>query len=156
MADITMAQGVYQTICDMLDSINFHYDRHDEDLVITLTVNGDDIPMNMIFSVDAEREVVRLFSPMPFKTEEDKRTEMALAVAIANYGLINGSFDYDLSDGEIRFRVTASYRDSILGKDLFRYMISIASSTTDDYNDKFLMLNKGMLSLEQFAAGESR
>ena len=158
MADanqMAMAQQIYGTIIEMLDSINFHYDRYDEDLVIRFTVSGDDIPMTMIFTVDPEREVVRLFSPMPFKIDEDKRTELALAVAIANYGLVNGSFDYDLSDGEIRFRCTTCYRDSVVGPNLFKYMLSISNGTTDDYNDKFMMLNKGMMTLQQFAESEN-
>lgn len=148
------AQNVYETICQMFDDMNFKYERHDEDLVITCSIKGDDFPMEILFFVQAEREIVQLVSPMPYHISEDKRVDAAIAVAIANYGLINGSFDYDMSDGEIRFRATQAFMDSIIGKEVFRYMLAAASSSIDKYNDRFFMLNKGMMTVEQFIEAE--
>ena len=93
--ELQNAENVFKSICTMLDNINFRYEtgRREEDFVITCTVNGDDIPMKMLIIVRPEREIVSLLSPMPFMTPEDKRVDMALAVAIANYGIIDGSFD---------------------------------------------------------------
>ena len=146
------AENVYNSICNMLNNINFHYDtgRREEDYVITCTVNGDDIPMKMLIIVRPEREIVSLLSPMPFMTPEDKRVEMAMAVSVANYGIIDGSFDYDLNDGEIRFRLTASYIESLLSEELFKYMLYVSANTVDRYNDRFMMLAKGNMTLEQF------
>jgi hypothetical protein len=63
---------------------------------------------------------------------------------------VDGCFDYDLSDGQILFRLTSSYRDSLLSEALFEYMVMVSASTIDKYNDRFFMLAKGMISLEQF------
>ena len=150
------AENVFNSICNMLNNINFKYEtsRREEDYVITCTVNGDDIPMRMLIIVRPDREIVSLLSPMPFMTPEDKRVEMAMAVAVANYGIIDGSFDYDLNDGEIRFRLTASYIESLLGEELFKYMLFVSANTVDRYNDRFMMLAKGAMSLEQFAEAD--
>ena len=43
----------------------------------------------------------------------------------------------------IMFRMTSSSGESILGEDLFEYVILVSARTVDDYNDKFLMLSKG-------------
>lgn len=150
-----MGQNVYEMICGMFDDIDYHYARHDEDHVITCTVNGDDIPMDIIFAVRDERQIVQLLSPMPFRIPEDKRVDLALATTVVNNRLIDGSFDFDLSDGRITFRLTASYVESILGKDLFQYMLMVSTSTVDDYNDKFMMLGKGLLSFDQFLESEN-
>ena len=154
--ELQNAENVFKSICTMLDNINFRYEtgRREEDFVITCTVNGDDIPMKMLIIVRPEREIVSLLSPMPFMTPEDKRVDMALAVAIANYGIIDGSFDYDLNDGEIRFRLTASYIESLLGEELFKYMLFVSANTVDRYNDRFLAIAKGMMTLEQFIAAD--
>ena len=149
------ADNVYATICQMFDDMDFNYERHDEDLVISCTVRGDDFPMEILFFVYADREIVQLLSPMPYHINEDKRADAAIAVAVANYGLINGSFDYDMSDGEIRFRATQAFMDSILGKEVFRYMLAAASNSIDKYNDRFFMLNKGMMTVEQFIEMEN-
>ncbi len=150
--EIQNAENVFKSVCSMLDSINFRYETsmRDEDYVITCTVNGEDIPMKMLIIVRPEREIVTLLSPMPFMTPEDKRVDMALAVAVANYGIIDGSFDYDLNDGEIRFRMTASYVESLLGEELFKYMLFVSANTVDRYNDRFLAIAKGLMTLEQF------
>ena len=94
-----MGQDVYETICKMFDDMEYHYERHDEDLVITCKVHGDDIPMDMIFRVHAERQLVSMLSPMPFKIPEEYRTDIAMATTIINDRLVDGSFDFDLSDG---------------------------------------------------------
>jgi len=145
-----LAQAVYNDICGMLDEKGIKYTRHDDDLVISCTVRGEDIPMDIIIFVHEKQQIVRILSPMPFTVPEDKRMDMAVAVNVANYGIMDGSFDYDISDGDVRFRLTSSYRESILSKELFDYMFMVSAFTIDEYNDRFLMLAKGMMSLEKF------
>lgn len=159
MADeITMqqAKATYDLLINSLDNMGLKYTRHDDDLVITLGMNGDDIPMELLLMVRAENKAISLISPMPFKMAEDKRVDGAIAVSVANYGIVNGCFDYDISDGEIRFRVVQSYIDSVLGAEVIRYMIAIAVGTVDKYNDRFLMLSKGMIDLQKFIELDSQ
>lgn len=148
------AQATYAAMCKALDEKGWKYERHDDDLLIKSGVRGDDLPIEFLMLVRAKQQVVSFISPLPFKMSEEKRIDGAVAVAVANYGLVDGSFDYDISDGEIRYRLTSSFRESILGADVFEYMIVCASQTVDRYNDRFFMLSKGMLSLEQFIAAE--
>ena len=42
----------------------------------------------------------------------------------------------------------------MLGEELFNYMVMLAAGTVDDYNDKFLMISKGMWSIEDFLKWE--
>ena len=159
MADekvMKQAKTVYETICKTLENRDWKFTRHDEDLTITCGARGEDLPMDIIIIVNPRAQVVSLISPMPFKIAEDKRIDAALAVCVANYGLVNGCFDYDLTDGEIRFRIVSSFRESILSEELFNYMIMVAAGTVDDYNDKFLMVSKGMFTIQQFIEWEQK
>ena len=144
------ANEVFNTLTKMMDELGLHYEKDEEKLMVKGGVVGDDLPIQYVIFVRPANEVVEFLSPMPFNMPEDKRVDGALAVCVANYGLIDGSFDYDLSDGEIRFRLTSSYRESTLGKELFEYMIMVSAQTIDDYNDKFFMLAKGMITVQQF------
>ncbi len=153
MADekqLKKAKTVFDSLCSMLDGKKGRYDKHEDDLVVTFIVGGDDIPMHMIIKVDAERELVRLVSPIPVVFEDDKRVEGAIATSQVNYRLADGSFDYDFREGKVLFRMTSSFRDSLISEDLLEYMMGCASYTVDEYNDKFLMLAKGMIPLEYF------
>lgn len=151
---LQQAQTVYETICKSFDNKDWKYERHDEDLTIVSGAQGEDLPMRMIIRVNPDAQVVSLYSPMPFNIAEEKRIDAAIAVCVANYGLINGSFDYDLNDGEIRFRLVTSFRESTLSEELFMYMVLVTAKTVDDYNDKFLMVSKGMMSIQQFIEWE--
>lgn len=150
------AREVYATLVRMLDTRDWKYEKHEEDLLIKSGIRGDDLPVEFIVYVKPGNEVVQFISSLPFNMPEDKRVDGAIAVAVANYGLVDGSFDYDLRDGEIRYRLTSSYRESTLGEDLFEYMIMVAASTVDRYNDKFFMLAKGMMSIQQFMEQENQ
>lgn len=149
------AKEVFDSLVKMLDSRDWHYEKHEEKLLIKSGVKGEDLPIEFIVAVHPEAEVIQFISPMPFNMPEDKRVDGAIAVCVANYGLINGSFDYDLTDGEIRFRLTTSYTGSVLSDDLLEHMILIAASTSDKYNDRFFMLAKGMMTVQQFIEQEN-
>lgn len=153
--ELKQAKSVFDTICRMMDKNELRYNKDEEKFIISCVLHGDDIPMDMIFAVRPEAQVVSLLSPMPFKMPEDKRVEGAVATSMASYGLVNGYFDFDMNDGEIRFRMVSSYHESILGEDLFEYMLMVSAHTIDEYNDRFLMLAKGMWNIEQFIEWEN-
>lgn len=152
-----MGQGqkIYEMFKESLDSKDFHYEPHDDDLAITLTVHGNDLPQPTVIRVMDDRDTIFIYSPIPSKMPEDKRMEAAVAVAVANNGMLNGCFDLDMSDGEIRFRVTESYRGCEVSMELLEFLLQLVFIMTDKYNDRFFMLSKGMMSLEQFIEKEN-
>lgn len=145
-----LAQNVYQTVCTALDERNWKYQTDDAKLLVHFGVNGEDIPMQFIIMVDAERQLIRVLSPLSFKMSDEKRVEAALAVCAASYNMADGGFDYDISDGSILFRMAASFRESVIGTGMIHYMISCTCAMVDKYNDKFFALSKGLLSLQDF------
>ena len=155
MADANLtarAKKVYADLCAALDNRNWKYRKREDDLVVTFGVNGDDIPMDFVLAVDADRQLIRLFSRFPFNVEADHRMDLAIATCSANYKLADGSFDYDLTNGQITFRLTASFRESTIGEGLFNYMIDCSCHTVDKYNDKVLRVANGTVSIGDFLA----
>lgn len=144
------ALNTYNLLCEALDEHEFKYEKHADDLVITFGMSGEDIPMQFVVMIDAERSLIRIFSPIPATFGEDKRIEGAIATCQVNYKLSFGSFDYDIKKGTVSFRMVSSYKDSLLSKDMFMYMIAFANFNVDKYNDKFFMLAKGMMTIEDF------
>ena len=153
MADtmkLSRAKDVYRTICSALDNRNWKYERNEDDLAVHFTVSGEDLPMNLLMLVDADRQLIRVLSPLPFEMSESKRAEGAVAVCAASSGMVSGNFDYDINDGSILFRITSSFRSSVIGEALINYLIDCTCSMVDKYNDRFLALNKGVLALSDF------
>ena len=145
-----LAVQTYNTFCAAIEKRNWKYDRDEEKLVIFFTVNGDDIPMQLILRVDEDRQVLQMMSPLPFEMSESKRIEGAIAACAASYGLADGCFEYDLSNGRIVYRVSTSFVDSILGEGVMQYMMDCTLAIVDQYNDLFLALEKGIIDLPTF------
>ena len=157
MAEVNMqkAQEVFDALVNMLDTRDWKYEKFEEDLVIKAGIKGEDLPIELIVVVKPKNQVVQLLSRLPFQIPEEKRVDAAIAICVANNGLVDGSFDYDISEGDITFRLTCSYRESYLSADLFEYMLLVSAGTIDDYNDKFFMIGKDMMSVAQFIEKEN-
>ena len=147
-----LAKQVYQTLCEAIERREWNFGKDEEKLLVHFDVSGGEIPMHFNLIVDAERQLIRVMSPLPFKMSESKRMEGAIATCAASFGMADGSFDYDLSDGTIVFRMTASFRESLIGEGLFQYLISCSCAMVDKYNDQFLALDKGIMSITDFIA----
>ena len=153
--DLKQAKAMYEGMIDMFDSIEWTYDRRDDELVIESGVKGEDLPIKLYVVVKPKQQVVQVVSPLPFNIPEDKRVDAAIAVCVANYGMVDGSFDYDFTDGSLSFRLTWGYRGCTPSRDLFEYLVMVTASTVEHYNDKFFMIGKGMMTVQQFVEAEN-
>jgi hypothetical protein len=153
MADkmnLELAKATFDTLCRTLDSHEWRYRVKEGELALTCGAQGDDLSMELNLEVDAGRTLVLLTSHLPYVVQEDKRLDVAVAVSAINNALVDGSFDYDVASGHTFFRMTNSFMGSTLGEEYFTYLLYCSCQTIDAYNDKLLMVAKGMISLEQF------
>lgn len=144
------ARATFETLCRAMEAEDMPIDRDDEELTVLFGVIGDYFPIIVQFRVDPEAQVVSLFSPHRFAVEVGKYIEVVLAAAYANYGMINGNFDCNLANNEISFRIASSFRDSILGEELFSYMLNETISVWNRYGNSFRLLCDGTFELQQF------
>ncbi len=72
--------------------------------VVTFAFEGDNERWRCFVEArEAERHLL-VYSVSPFNIPVERRVAAAELVARANYGLVVGSFDLDLDDGEVRMR----------------------------------------------------
>ncbi|MBE6958174.1 MAG: hypothetical protein E7447_03355 [Ruminococcaceae bacterium] len=148
--DMNLAKATFETMCRTLDNNGWHYARDDEKLRLKCGARGDDLPIDLTLAIDAERMLIMVFSHLPGVIPEDKRLDTAVAVSVINNMLAHGCFDFDLSTGHLFYRMTNNFIESQIGEELFFYMLMATCNTVDEYNDKFLMLGKGMITIGQF------
>jgi hypothetical protein len=106
--------------------------------------------MKITIKVDPDRMLILLLSHLPFVIQEDKRLEAAIAISAINNILVDGCFDYNVVSGHMFFRMTNSFLECAASEEIFSYLLYCSCRIIDEYNDKILMLSKGMLSLERF------
>ena len=146
------AKTTFQTICAALDMNNWKYRKDEEKLYLEYIVKGDDLPMDFRLIVDAERQIVRLLSLLPFTVEKSKCIDVAIAVSAINNLLVEGCFDFDISSGRLFFRTTNTFIDCKFGNDVILYMVYLSNQVVDRYNDKLLGISQGTLTIDKFLA----
>lgn len=146
---INQAEIAFDTLCETLNEMGWTYGKEDR-FTIETGAAGDDIPMILKITIDPDRQLISLLSPFEFTVPEEKRIEVAAAICAINYMLVDGNFDYNVGNGRIIFRITSSIINSLVSKEVFKYLILVSCKTIDDYNDKLLLLSKGEITLESF------
>lgn len=148
--NMEMAKTVYDSICSVLTGMNLKYTEHKDDLVITLGHKGEDMEHNLLIAVDAAKEVVRVIERLPFKLNPEKASDIAMAVCNANRMLLLGGFEYDVDDSTLTYAIAQVYTGSLIGEEALKRMILTLVFTVEDYDDKFMALNKGYLQPDAF------
>ena len=150
------AREIYAALCKAFETHDFHCEKFEDDLTLKCGMRGEDLPFDLFVRVDAKRKLVLLLSDVGFIIPEEKRIEFAVAVCMVNDRLVNGTFDFNPRNGRLFFRMSNSYRGCPPGQEIFDYMIFTSCHTIDEYNDKFLMLSKGVTTLEQFLEADKK
>ena len=144
------ARKIYELLVSTLNEKKLNFAQDDDEMTVNATVTTEDLPIQFVMRVMEDRDVLQFHSVLPIKFPEDKRVEGAVVTQIANYGMINGSFDYDIRDGEVAFRMSTSFTETMLSSELIWKMLGVSCSTIDAYNDRFFMVAKNMMTVEQF------
>lgn len=152
MSKESEAQVVYNTLCSTLDNMKWTYSKQEENLEVRTSAVGNDLTMKLYMKVDANRSVMYLKSGMPFTIPTDRIDIMVKAVIAANWAMLNGSFEMDMSDGYIAFKVVVPFMESIISEKVCHYMINMSCRMIDTFNDKFQKVAEGSMTLSEFQA----
>ena len=148
--DLTAAKIMYNRVKEALDNMGWTYDENESKLNITTGAGGKDLNIDIDIYVEAKKHIATVLSRLPIDVPEDLRIDLSLAISLINNQLVDGSFDYDTSEGILYYRTTAAYHDCILSSEVFEYMIYIACRTVDDYNGMLNKLSKSEISMSEF------
>ena len=146
---LVQATKTYRTFCDMMDSRGWKYDGEQEEMLIITRVKGDDFPIDVRIFVDADRLLVRLHSLLAFEMAPERIPDLALAVCAINDNLVDGNFDLNIENGRIIYRMTTSFRESLLSEAAFDFFLGFAVHVVDRYSIKLFMVAKELLTPNQ-------
>ena len=144
------AKVMYELIATTLDNMELKYDRHDDDLVIHLGTKGDDMNHDMLLAVREKQKVISFLERLPFHLNPENANEIAKAVCNINNQMLLGGFTYEAGSENINFELSIPYNGCLIGEETIQRILMIAVRAVEDYDDKFLALNKGYISSEEF------
>jgi hypothetical protein len=96
-------------------------------------VQGQNGRFRMVAVVDQERSIVRFLTFVEGKIPESRRREVMEYLTRANYGLMIGNFEMDLSDGEVRFKSAIDSGDVEPDDAQLRSSLYFSVATMDRY-----------------------
>jgi hypothetical protein len=80
-------------------------------------------PIGSRLAIEERQNVLRCFVLFPIYCPVYRRTEMALAISRANWGLIGGSFRMDQEDGEVRYECFLPVLDGVVTEDQITWLV---------------------------------
>lgn len=125
--------SLFEAVLTHLQADNVEFRRVGNHMAVELGVAGDNGSYRMVIVVDAERSVARFLTFVPGKVPEHRRREVMEFLTRANYGLLLGNFEIDLSDGEVRFKVARESESGELTHDQFQSDLYLSVALMDRY-----------------------
>lgn len=147
------AKTVFDTVIRHMDTVGLKYDVIDmpnDAYMLKLGFKGDDLPIELFVIVDADKELIMVKSPEFTTFSSDNIPTAALAICAVNDAILDGSYALDIDTGSVMWTVTSCFRGSLVGEETIRYLIGVSAQTVDEYNEKLMMLNLGIIDLDGF------
>ena len=105
-------EQIVDALRDWLDSDDWHYEYDAERHLIKAGINLDCKLRSARIFIPIREDgsyIVNIYSPV--NGDPANIDELVKYVAMANYGLANGNFDIDVSDGEVRYKIYVNCKD---------------------------------------------
>jgi hypothetical protein len=131
--DQPAAKALLDTLLAYFDHDGWDYRRIEGYDAAELGVAGDNGNYRLVVLVDAQRSIVRFLTFVEGKVPALRRHHAMEYITRANYGLLLGNFEFDLSDGEVRFKYAMDVEGSDITYAQYQSLLYVSVATMDRY-----------------------
>jgi len=143
------AQEIFASVKQVLDKREISYEPLEGKTMLktTFPLSGKLKSTNIL--VSCSENSFTIYSYITLNADEDSRVNVAEYINRANYGLWFGNFEMDVTDGEIRYRVTVDCEDrDFLSESLVMGTMALPMRMFEKYGDGFVKVIYGVQSPE--------
>ncbi|MBD2136530.1 YbjN domain-containing protein [Anabaena sp. FACHB-1237] len=126
-------QTMLTTIINFFLEDDWTFTKIEGETSLRLGFQGDNGTWTCYAKVREEQKQFVFYSICPFKVSEDKRLTIAEFITRANYGMINGNFEMDFNDGEIRYKTSIDVDGDKLSFALIKNLVYTNVIMMDEY-----------------------
>ena len=137
------AETTFDLVCSYLREMGYTFSACEESASADLTIIGRTSLLNIRVRVSNDPLLVLILVRMPTVVPDERRAQVAEVVARANYGMMVGCFDYNMSDGMLGYRVSLPLVDAAVTPEQFGAAWRTAFATADHYHRAFCRLLYG-------------
>ena len=95
--------------------------------------SGDNSKFELVLDAREETQIFFVYVYFPLKVPEKNRLAVSELMTRINYNLKIGNFEFDMKDGEIRYKTSVDIEGSELVTKMIHSMVSASLSTSDTY-----------------------
>ena len=134
--EMISANRVYGSLLNIVRKNKYDFDDDEEIMTVNFDVKREASFIPFTITIDAERQLIRLYSPLDVPIDENNRFEACVNICRCSCELDMGSFDYDLYSGSIEFRMATSFNGSLISDKQIENMISYTCGVVKKYTDR--------------------
>lgn len=139
---------IAETIEDFLRKDDWKFEETDENGIIRFGVSLKCKFRRCNVAIQVRNTCFMVLATLPLTADEESRPNVLEFMDRANYGLIRGGFEMDMSDGEIRYR-TSQYcgdEDVLISHETVKDTLYVTLSMIERYGTALLEVMMGNLS----------
>jgi hypothetical protein len=126
-------RALLDTLMAYLERDGWDYHKVEGYDAIEMGVAGDNGNYRVVAIVDRQRSIVRFLTFVEGKVPQTRYVQVMEYLTRANYGLLLGNFELDLSDGEVRFKYAIDTEGSGVSYEQFQSLLYVSVATMDRY-----------------------
>ncbi len=145
----------------LLDRLRNYFDAatwpntvNEAEQYLVAPMGGDNGEWNLIARAREDERQLMFYSICPLDVPPGRLTEMARYLTMANFGMLIGNFELDLSDGEIRYKTSIDLGAAEPTDDLLNPLVIANLTTMDKYLPGIDAVSLGGTAEEAIAAVE--
>lgn len=148
----TSANTIFNTALHFFQAENWTINQLPDQPILHLNFEGESGQWQCYAQAREIQQQFIFYSLLPIKAPESKRQAVAEYITRVNYNIIIGNFEFDFSDGEIRYKTSICVEETHLNLALIRQIVYSNLLNTDKYFPGILQVIAGDASPEEALA----
>ncbi|MDJ0734407.1 MAG: YbjN domain-containing protein [Nostocaceae cyanobacterium] len=131
--DTTTNQSIFAAIINFFESDEWQFVKIPETSTLHLLFRGENGQWTCYATAREQQQQFVFYSICPINTPENKSLPITEFITRANYGMIMGNFEFDFTDGEIRYKTGIDVEGDRLSFALIKQMVYANVMMMDEY-----------------------
>jgi len=138
MSDHPERPPSFSAVTSFLESLGFDYFPHANQNRVGFTLGSAQADYRFTILLTEDLNHLEYIACCPFRVRKELRSSVAELIARANFGMLDGKFEIDMKDGEVRFHLVHSLQDGELNAKMVERLYNSCVFTLDRYIPAFM------------------
>jgi hypothetical protein len=142
--DLNPARGTFLNFIRHLEESSLHAEADEKNLMVKFGISGNGAGLRVIAYADEDRGHFAVMSVSSVNCMEGQRSLMAELLCRVNYRLAVGGFEFDMRDGEIRYKISQLIGSVPIEKEVLGHCLGLCIFTHERYGKLLVPLCLGL------------